>query len=266
MEKQMHIAIIGCGNMGTGIAQGLSPFHKLALFDRDFPATQELAREIKARACPSAEEAIQEAEIIILAIKPQNLKEISDLIAPHLKTDQIIISLLAGTPHSVLRRYFHSSLIIRMMPNLALTYGEGVIGMVDNPYLTQALKHKLQTLFEPLGMVYWLSESKIDALTSLTGSGPAFIFTLIEAMVEAGMAMGFGAEDAKNLVLQMIKGSLTLLEKTRKHPGELKWQVTSPAGTTIEGLKALEDYAIRSGIIHTFLAAYERSKELSSDH
>jgi pyrroline-5-carboxylate reductase len=99
----------------------------------------------------------------------------------------------------------------------------------------------------------------------LTGSGPAFFFVMIEAMIDAGIAMGFSAIDARDLIHQMLQGSLTLLEKTSKHPGELKWQITSPQGTTIAGLKKLEESALRGGIMNTFLAAYDRANQLSLD-
>jgi pyrroline-5-carboxylate reductase len=102
----------------------------------------------------------------------------------------------------------------------------------------------------------------MDAFTSLASSGPAFIFIIVEAMVDAGIGMGFNAKDAQALVQQMMKGSLTLLEKTSKHPGELKWQVASPEGTTIAGLKKMEEEGVRAGIINTFFAAYERAKQL----
>jgi pyrroline-5-carboxylate reductase len=106
-------------------------------------------------------------------------------------------------------------------------------------------------------------EDKINALTALTGSGPAFFFAMVEAMVDAGIAMGFTAHTAQDLIYQMLQGSLTLLEKTSKHPGELKWQIVSPQGTTIAGLKTLEELAIRGGVMNTFLSAYDRANKLS---
>lgn len=259
----MHIAIIGCGNMGTGIAKSLHTYHQLTLYDH-YPATaQALARQVPAIACQELLSAVEEADLIILAVKPQNLTDVAEQLAPLLKPHQILVSLLAGISYSSLKQVFPHSIIVRMMPNLALIHGKGVIGLVENPLLSEKQKLLLQALFEPLGTVYWLPESKVDALTALTGSGPAFIFVLVEAIIEAGIYMGFKASDAKSLTLQMLKGSLALLEESDKHPGELKWQITSPGGTTIEGLKTLEDYAVRSGIIHTFLASYNRTKNMS---
>lgn len=262
----MHIAIIGCGNMGTGLAEQLSSSHQLYLHDRDWNRTQELAQKINGKAYQTALEAIEQAQFILLAIKPQNLKELAPLIAPHLRAGQVLISLLAGTPLSVLRHYFPDPLLVRMMPNLAICYGGGVIGLVESPDLSIELKKELYHLLSPLGLIYWLKESLVDALTSLTSSGPAYIFTLIEAMIEAGVVMGFQAKDAQELILQMLQGCVTLLKETGQHPAELKWQIASPGGTTIAGLRVLEKENVRSGLIETFLAAYQRGQELALSH
>jgi pyrroline-5-carboxylate reductase len=175
----------------------------------------------------------------------------------------MVVSLLAGTTIETLRQYFPAVKIVRMMPNLPLVYGEGVIGLSLIKKIENEDKKHLTEIFESLGKIYWLSEEKIDALTALAGSGPAFFFAMVEAMIDAGIAMGFSASDAQSLIYQMLRGSLTLLEKTSKHPGELKWQIASPQGTTIAGLKRLEELALRGGIMNTFLAAYDRANKLS---
>lgn len=262
----MRIAIIGCGNMGTGLAEQLGSFHELSLYDRDWNWTQELACKVKGKAHENLIKAVEQAELVLLAVKPQNLKEVAYSFDNQLRSDQIIVSLLAGTPLSILRSYFSQSPIVRMMPNLALRYGEGVIGIVDSPDLSMELKKELQNALSPLGLIYWLKEDLIDSLTSLTGSGPAFVLTFIEAMIEAGITMGFQARDAQELIFQMIQGTLALLQKTGKHPAELKWQIASPGGTTIAGLRTLEKGNVRSGIIETFLAAHQKSRELAKDH
>lgn len=262
----MNIGIIGCGNMGTGLAELLSPFHRMLLHDRDGNWTQELASQVKGEAYHSIPELIEKAQLIFLAVKPQNLKEIAPVIHPHLKKDHILISLMAGTPLSILKQEFPLSTVVRIMPNLSMQYGAGVVGIVDSPDLSLSLKDDLEKLLAPLGLLYWLKESQIDALTSLTGSGPAFFLSLIEAMTEAGVAMGFQAAEAEELILQMLQGSLILLKKTGKHPAELKRQISSPNGTTIAGLRVFEKESVKSGLIDTFLAAYQRAQEISKGH
>lgn len=258
----MKIAIIGCGNMGRSLAKRLSSFHTVHLYNHHYEKAFHLEKEGLGVAYRELEQAIHGVDFIILAVKPQNLKEVAPLIKKHLKKDQVIVSILAGTTIKTLEEVFHGIAILRMMPNLAVMYGEGVVGLSCNKAIQD--KEPLKRAFECLGKIYSLPEEKMDALTALTGSGPAFFLSLVEAMIDAGIAMGFTAKDAKELVYQMLQGSLTLLESTDKHPGELKWQITSPQGTTIAGLHKLEELALRGGLISTFLAAFKEAKKLSS--
>lgn len=258
----MQITIIGCGNMGKGLAQRLSVTNQLYFYDHHIEKAEILEQEGYGKACRDIQEAFHHTEIVILAVKPHNLKEAAPLMGKELKKEHIVISLLAGTSIEVLKRSFPSVTIVRMMPNLALIYGEGVIGLSSDKNILKKDKESLTKILESLGKVYWLTEDKINALTALTGSGPAFFFVMMEAMIDAGIAMGFSAVDAQDLIHQMVQGSLTLLEKSSKHPGELKWQIASPQGTTISGLKKLEESALRGGIMNTFLAAYDRANQL----
>lgn len=259
----MKISIIGCGNMGSGIATRLSETNQLFLYDHSSEKTEILAKKGYGKAYQKIDEALNQSEMIILAVKPDNIKEAGELIKNHLRNDQIIVSLITGITIETLQSYFPNVKVIRMMPNLAVIYGEGVVGLSSNEKLEKEEKDHLTKIFSPLGKIHWMPEEKINALTALAGSGPGFVFAIVEAMADSGIAMGFSSEDSKNLVCQMLRGSLTLLEQTGKHPGELKWQVTSPKGTTIAGLKKLEESAIRGGIMNTFLSAYERANELS---
>lgn len=259
----MKITIIGCGNMGSGIAIRLSEANQLFLYDHDSGKTELLAKKGYGKACQKIDEALSESEMIILAVKPDNITQARELIKNYLRNDQMIVSLLAGVTIETLQNYFRNVQIVRMMPNLAVMYGEGVVGLSSNENLKKEDKENLTTIFSPLGKIHWIPEEKINALTALAGSGPGFVFAIVEAMIDSGIAMGFSHPDSKDLVCQMLKGSLSLLEQTGKHPGELKWQVTSPKGTTIAGLKKLEESAIRGGIMNTFLSAYDRANELS---
>lgn len=259
----MRGAIIGCGNMGSALAGRLSKTHQLYFYDHHIENAEKLEQKGYGKACRDIKEATDRAELVILAVKPQNVKEVGNSIGKKLKKAQLVVSLLSGTPIALLRSFFPNSRIVRMMPNLALIYGEGVIGLCSDENSPDQSKEDLTKAFESLGKIYWLPEDKINALTALTGSGPAFFFAMVEAMVDAGIAMGFTARNAQDLICQMLHGSLTLLEKTSKHPGELKWQITSPEGTTIAGLKTLEELAVRGGIMNTFLSAYNRANKLS---
>lgn len=254
----MKITIIGCGNMGRALALRLSKTSQLYFYDHTSGKAESFEKEGFGKAFKNLDEPIKLSDMVILAVKPQNLKEVAEKI--RIGKGQMLVSILTGASLAVLKGYFPEAAIIRMMPSMAVAYGAGVIGMCTEEI---EVKDRVTKTFESLGKLYWLPESKINALTSLTGSGPAFFFSIIESMIDAGIAMGFTAEESKNLVYPMLQGSLTLLESSNLHPAELKWQITSPQGTTIAGLRKFEESAIRAGIMNTFLAAYERANELT---
>lgn len=250
--------------MGGALAQRLSHDNQLFLYDHHGEKAALLAKKGYGKACECVEEALLASKIIILAVKPQSMQQAAELIGNALRENQILVSLLAATTVATLAKHFPTGQIVRMMPNLPLICGEGVIGLSSDEKIKKEDKELLNQTFQSLGKIDWLPEEKINALTALTGSGPAFFFVMVEAMIDAGIAMGFSASDAQGLTYQMLRGSLTLLEQTSKHPAELKWQIASPQGTTIAGLKRLEELAVRGAIMNTFLAAYDRANELSS--
>lgn len=258
----MKIGIIGCGNMGSAIARRLASQNDLILYDRNPTKIQHLAQEVEGKACSDIKDFLSQAEVIILAVKPKDLATVSQAFAGQLRPNQLLISCLAGISTQTLRNSFENVKVVRMMPNLAIIYGAGVVGVVANEDIDADRKKQIDQLFARLGLVKWIPEGTMDALTSLTGSGPAFAFVMIEAMIDAAVAMGFNPEQGRQLVIQMLAGSLKMLQETQMHPGDLKWLVTSPAGTTIAGLRAMEAHGVRSGIIETFIAAFDRAKNI----
>lgn len=254
------IRIIGAGKMGANIAHPLAKAHSLSFYDKQIEKAQALAHEYNAAAVSSPFQGVSQETIVLLAIKPQDFVTFLEVKAP--SQFHSLISILTGVTLSTLESAFPSIPIFRMMPNLAVRSGEGVVALATSQKTSSLLREEISHLFLPLGLVKWFPESQFDGVTSLTGSGPGFFFVLVEAMIDAGIAMGFSHEDAFDLAKQMIAGSLSIMKETGKLPGELKWQVTSPGGTTIAGLRKLEEKGVRSGLIETFLAAYERSKSL----
>lgn len=257
----MKIAMIGCGNMGSALAKRLSLENTVFLYDHHIEKQAALAKFGKL--CRTYFEALQNAEAVILAVKPQSLKKTAKELQESLKKDQIIISLLAGVTLQSLKECFPKSAIVRIMPNLAVQYGEGVIGASCRG-LKQDIKMRLAKLLNSLGKVYWIPEKKMDALTSLTGSGPAFFYAIMEAIVEAGITMGFTPQVALDMTLHMAIGSLTLLSQSEKPIKELIREIASPGGTTMAGLKKLEESPIQEIIKNTFQAACQRATELAS--
>lgn len=260
-ENSSHISIIGCGVMGSGLAKALSDHHQITLCDRSSEKAEALGKKINVKYSHDIADAVGEADIILLCVKPQDLKEVSKQLFGKIRDDQVLVSILSGVSLKVLKVHFGDVSILRIMPNIACFYGEGVMGFVDNKELNKNDKKELEEVFKPLGHIHWVEENQIDALTALAGSGPAFAFVIIESMVDAAVALGLSAAQGRKMAIQMFQGALKTLNETGKHPGELKWDVASPAGCTIAGLKNMEDHAIRSGLINTFLATYDQLKD-----
>jgi pyrroline-5-carboxylate reductase len=255
----MKIAVIGCGVMGSAFARHFAKRHHVILVDRSRHRSEALAKEIGATHKKSASEAIKGAEIVLLAIKPKDLHSFSKEVNKGMNK-KTLISILAGTTLSQLEKLFPSTSVIRIMPNLGFTLGQGVIGIVEGEK-----KSVVESLLQGTGLVLFLPEKKIEALASLSGSGIGFNFLLIEAMIEAGVYLGFSSREAQELVLKTLEGAIAMVRSSGKTPSELKLQVCSPGGTTIAGIRAMEKKGVRSALMETYIAAYEKSLAMSKE-
>ncbi|MBW4617242.1 MAG: pyrroline-5-carboxylate reductase [Desmonostoc vinosum HA7617-LM4] len=206
----------------------------------------------------------QAQEVIFLAVKPQVFSAIAQELADVIPTahSPLFISILAGIPLSQLEAAFPQSPVIRAMPNTPATVGAGITAICAGAYTT--LKHLqiAQQIFSAVGEVVEVSEVLIDAVTGLSGSGPAYVAILVEALADGGVAAGLPRVVANQLALQTVLGTARLLQETKMHPAELKDRVTSPGGTTIAGIAKLEQARFRSALIEAVKAATERSQEL----
>lgn len=254
----MKVAVIGCGVMGSALAGHFVKQHTTLLYDRTEAKKLTLAQKLGAEACDL--QALKEADVLILAVKPKDLAQVAAQMSSFLHPNQILISVLGGTSTTLLQKSFPLPKIIRAIPNLPLICGEGVIGFVD--IADQNTKEQVQALFQGLGLLIWLSEEKLEGLSALAGSGPAFIFVLIEALIDSGIFLGFTQAESIQIVLKTLEGSIALLRATEAHPGELKWKVTSPRGTTISGLKVLEKSGIRGILMDTFEATRLKAEQM----
>ena len=259
----MKITIIGCGTMGSGLAERLHPNHTLLFYDHQFEKSNLLQEKGYGTAYTQLNEAMFQSDVLILAVKPQSFEEAATLIGNKLPENLMVVSLLAGTLISKIKTHFPHNKVIRMMPNLALIYGEGVIGLAVNDSLTEKEKNKLTVISEPLGKIHWIDEQQMNAFTSLAGSGPAFVLALIESMVEVGIAMGFTARESQEIVEQMVKGSLYLLYKSGQSPRDLIARIAPPGGTTQAGLKKMDELGLNTTIHSVFNAASSRANEIS---
>jgi pyrroline-5-carboxylate reductase len=204
---------------------------------------------------------VNDADILLLAIKPQ----VFDAVVAPLKlerSDQLIVSILAGVPLQRLEKAFPNQPVIRAMPNTPSTVGAGMTAIAPGNHAQFSHLQTARQLFEAVGAVVEVPESSIDAVTGLSGSGPGYVAVMIEAMIDGGVAVGLPRATATQLAIQTVLGTAELLKTTGIHPAELKDRVTSPGGTTIAGISQLEKAGFRSAVIEAVRSAYERSREL----
>ncbi|WP_413167358.1 pyrroline-5-carboxylate reductase [Capilliphycus salinus ALCB114379] len=213
--------------------------------------------------------AAEVSEVLLLAVKPQILDAvISDLAAlslgdtPNPESETVIISILAGVPLSKLESAFLHRPVVRVMPNTPATVGAGISAIAAGKAVKPDHLERAQNILGAVGEVVEVPESLLDAVTGLSGSGPAYVALMVEALSDGGVAAGLPRAIASKLALQTVLGTAELLQQTGMHPAELKDRVTSPGGTTIAGVGKLEQAAFRSALIEAVKAACERSKEL----
>lgn len=258
----MKVGIVGCGVMGSAMARILRKDHKVFLYTRAPEKIQELAQEIQAKICGSLEELSESCEVLILAVKPKGLEEIAEELDPVMKKGMLLLSILVGTTMTQLREVFSNPRVFRLMPNLPLLCGKGLIGVADQEEDPPEEKEKVQQILKGLGKVVWLEEKMMNPFAALTGSSPAFVCMILEAMIQAGVTVGFRVDQAETLILKMVEGTIALLRHTGSRPEEIADAVASPGGTTIAGLNEMERLNVRHGVIRGILATLEKGKAM----
>ncbi|WP_297758849.1 pyrroline-5-carboxylate reductase [Thermosynechococcus sp.] len=261
------LGIIGCGRMAEAmlsrlLANGLLPDH-VWVSVRSPQRQQYLADTYGVRVTTNPE--VATAETLLLAVKPQVFAEIESELAdtPVAQERGVVLSIMAGIHSGRLRRLFPQRLIFRAMPNTPAQVGAGVIALASDGAASELAVQKIQHLLGVLGQVVAVSEGQMDAVTALSGSGPAFVALIVEALCDAGVAVGLSRSLTQELVYGTIAGTVQLLKERGLHPAQLKDAVTSPAGTTIAGLEVLEAAGMRGTLMQTVKAAYERSQALN---
>ncbi|WP_456325852.1 pyrroline-5-carboxylate reductase [Desulfonauticus submarinus] len=261
------IGFIGTGNMGGAMLKGLSPLNKIELYayDIDIKKIKNLSCSSKINICTNTLELAEKTDYIILAVKPYLISSIIQEIKPKLCAQKCIISIAAGVNlKTLIQSCEKKCACIRVMPNTPALVGKGVFALCfDDPNLNKTQKNFIFDLFSHLGTSYILSENYFDAFTALIGSGPAFVFLILESFIQAGVTLGFTAEQSKQMIIKLFEGSLELTSYlSNKHLSELKDMVTSPGGTTVYGLNSMEFNGLKKAIIEGIIASYKRSKEL----
>ena len=219
-----------------------------------------MAQKYQVQVTSDNQTAIASAEVLLLAIKPQIFEQVVENLTPSASTT--IISILAGVTLEKLEQAFPQQSVIRVMPNTPAMVGAGMTAIALGTKATEEHLEQASKIFAAVGEVVEVPESSMDAVTGLSGSGPAFVALAIEALADGGVASGLPRAIALQLATQTVLGTATLIKETGKHPGILKDQVTSPGGTTIAGVAKLESMGFRSALIEAVKTATQRSKEL----
>ena len=212
---------------------------------------------------PGNLEAANGADMVVLAVKPQSLKEVMSGLKKGLSKDSAVASIVAGAKMATLAQGLDHPAVIRIMPNTPAQIGAGMSVWTASPEVPEAKLEAARDILRTLGEeVYVADEKLIDMATALSASGPAYVFLFIEALIDAGVYLGMPRDLARQLALQTVHGSTRLVKESGRHPAELKDMVTSPGGTTIEGLLALEKGGVRAAVLQAVIAAYQKSKAL----
>jgi pyrroline-5-carboxylate reductase len=255
--------------MGSAIVTGviknelLSP-QNIVITDIDKERVSSLNEQFGVIAVDSIEELFGKIDVALYAAKPQDVPKIFPEISSAISTKQWLISIAAGVKTSTLEEYLPENIpVVRVMPSITASVGEGAAAICGGKYATDEHISVTQQIFNAVGKALVMEEKLLDAVTGLSGSGPAFVFLFIEAFADAGVQVGLSRQDATTLAIQTVLGASKMLQQTGEHPAILKNKVTSPGGTTAAGLYELESGGIRIDIANAVISATKRSTELS---
>jgi pyrroline-5-carboxylate reductase len=269
MLSGKKLCFLGCGNMGEALVSGL--VHSGSARPADIICTdireerlEELRGRYGVRTGADNAQAVSQSEIIIYAVKPQLMAEVLKETSDQLDLSKLVISIAAGVPLRAIESLLHKELrLIRVMPNIAASVKESATALSAGKHARKEDIELALAIFNSVGRTVFLRENYLmDAITGLSGSGPAYIFIIVDALADAGVKMGLSRKDAQYLAAQTVLGAAKMLMETGEHPGQLKDRVTSPGGTAIAGIHTLEKGGLRTTLINAVEAATQRSKEL----
>jgi len=270
MQDKLKIAFIGGGNMATaligGLAGKLTDGANIHVVDPNAASLQKLAQQFGVTTAPSADAVLAQADVIVLAVKPQQMKEVVAQLRPHIGK-QLVLSIAAGIRAADLSRWLggHGA-IVRSMPNTPALIGKGITGVVALPGVTAAQRDAADAILRAVGQTVWLDdEALIDPVTAVSGSGPAYVFYFIEAMQQAAQEMGLSAEQGTQLAIATFIGASQLAADSTELISVLRERVTSKGGTTYAALTSMEASGVKQAIVKALHAASARGRELGEE-
>lgn len=262
-----NIGFIGAGKIGEAIIKGIigselcTPKNIIAS-DIEETRLDYLKESLGIRVTTQNKEVIKKSDVIVLAVKPKFVEKVASEIKDVIKKDQLLISVAAGVPTIKIEACFEGVKVIRVMPNISCVVGESASAISLGKNATEKDQETAKEIFEACGKVVLLPESLMDSVTGLSGSSPAFVFMIIEALADGGVHEGLDRKTALYLSAQTVLGAAKMVLETKMHPGELKDMVTSPGGTTIRGIRVMEEHKVRSAMMGAVIEATRKSKEL----
>ncbi|WP_278236445.1 pyrroline-5-carboxylate reductase [Isoptericola sp. AK164] len=265
-----RVAVVGTGTMAEAVlagalASGLEPADVVATARREARGA-ELARTYGVATTTDNAAAVADARVVLVGVKPKDVAAVLDEIGPALPADAVVVSVAVGLPLSLYARHLPDGQpVVRTMPNTPAQVGAGVTAVVPGPTTAEPDVALVEALLAGTGQTLRITEKEIDAFGALAGSGPAYVFYVVDAMAEAGVLMGLTREVARSLAVQTVLGSGRLLAETGEHPAILREKVSSPGGTTIQALKRLDDGGVRAAFLTALEAARDRSAELGRE-
>jgi pyrroline-5-carboxylate reductase len=269
MLKDKTLCFLGSGNMGEALVSGLVQSgsarpENIVCTDVREERLEELRTRYGVKTSADNLEAVRASEIVIYAVKPQLMAEVLKETAELLDMSKLVVSIAAGVPLRAIESLLQKELrLIRVMPNIAASVKESATALSAGRHARREDVELAMSIFNSVGKTVFLRENYLmDAITGLSGSGPAYIFIIVDALADAGVKMGLARKDAQYLAAQTVLGAAKMLMETREHPGQLKDRVTSPGGTAIAGIHTLEKGGLRTTLINAVEAATLRSKEL----
>lgn len=268
MLEDTKICFIGSGAMATAMIAGLCK-QKLIKPENvtasdPFPEQlQKLAERYQVNTTGSNREAIEDKDIVVLSIKPQNLNEVGTELKGCIPPDALILSIIAGATIAKISRRLHHYRVVRVMPNTPARVGKGMSVWTSTEEVSETQKNQARAILAALGEEIFVdNEDYLDMATALSGTGPAYVFLFMEAMIDAGVHLGFSRRVAEQLVYQTVEGSVAFARSSQRHPVELRNMVTSPGGTTTDALYELEKGGFRTVLSKAIWAAYKKSRYL----
>ncbi|GAA4659038.1 MULTISPECIES: pyrroline-5-carboxylate reductase [Amycolatopsis] len=260
------IAVLGAGKIGEALLAGLLKGGRSAdelLFTERHPEQAARITDRYGIAGVEVEEAAKRADVLVVAVKPQDIDPVLTALAPAVGPGTLVVSLCAGLPTSLYERRLPDGVpVVRVMPNTPMVVGEAMSAISPGTHATAGHVALVKELLSSVGQVIEVPESQQDAVTALSGSGPAYFFYLVEAMIDAGILLGLPRAVAEKLIVQSAVGAAKMLAQSTEHPVILREAVTSPAGTTINAIRELEKHGVRAAMLDAIEAARDRSVEL----